>query len=75
MQTVHSMNLAVTFVDEIVFPKSRTCLNRLVLPSRLENYQSFKDKMDKALKFGSEGYSFLSGSKSQFVHCAIGLLL
>ena len=60
MQTVPSGQLTVTFEDELVLPKSRTYVNLLILPSGLDNFQLFKDKMDKALKFGSKGYSFLN---------------
>ncbi|XP_031573313.1 uncharacterized protein LOC116307286 isoform X2 [Actinia tenebrosa] len=39
-------------------PLSETCFKSIILPTKHEEYSSFKKNMDIALKYGSKGFSF-----------------
>lgn len=39
-------------------PMSETCFLSIILPTQHKEYQTFKNKMDVALKYGSKGFSF-----------------
>lgn len=55
-----SQKLHVTFdnVGNNVLPMAECCFFSLVLPVKHTNFEDFTKFMDKALKYGSSGFSF-----------------
>lgn len=52
--------LLVKFDDGVNdLPLSETCFGSIILPTKHSDYQSFKQNMDIAMKFGSRGFSFI----------------
>ena len=47
----------ITFDHESVYPRASTCVFKLILPAKHDKYDSFKGKMEQALKEnGGFGY-------------------
>ncbi|CAB4007014.1 E3 ubiquitin- ligase UPL2-like [Paramuricea clavata] len=44
--------------NNIVLPLSETCFKTIVLPTKHSSFESFKNSMDMALKFGAHGFVF-----------------